>query len=323
MRRIPLLLALALPLCGQVKITQQGNQKISVEIDGKPFTDFYIGPESKKPYLYPLRTADGKIVTRGFPMDPTIPGEAHDHPHHRGVWFTHGDVNGYNFWATEDSQEATGKGKGTVALVSVGKLVSGKKSGSIDATFAWKTPTGEVLLREERRITFYSDPSLRTVDFDITLVPQRDVTFGDTKEGTFAMRLAAPLEETQPKDIAEPKRTGRMVNAQNKSGEKNVWGKRSEWVDYSGQIDERTVGVAILDHPSNPRHPAYWHARGYGLFAANVFGQHDFENDKSRDGSLTIRPGQPLRFRYRVVIHPGDSNQAGVRALWQRWAAQP
>src|SRR5947209_9084283 len=140
MRRIPLLLALALPLCGQVKITQQGNQKVSVEIDGKPFTDFYMGPESKKPYLYPLRTADGKIVTRAFPMDPTVPGEAHDHPHHRGVWFTHGDVNGYNFWATEDSQEATGKGKGTVALVSIGKLVSGKKSGGIDATFAWKTP---------------------------------------------------------------------------------------------------------------------------------------------------------------------------------------
>src|SRR5690348_11345246 len=100
------------PLCAQVKIARQGNEKISVEIDGKPFTDFYVGPETNKPYLHPLRTADGKVVTRGYPMTSDIPGEAHDHPHHRGLWFAHGDVNGYNFWANEPSQEATGNGKG-------------------------------------------------------------------------------------------------------------------------------------------------------------------------------------------------------------------
>ena len=109
-------LAVTLPLCGQVKITPQGKDKISVEIDGKPFTDFYIGAETPKPYLHPLRTADGKVVTRGFPMMTDIPGEAHDHPHHRGLWFTHGDVNGYDFWANEDSQKGAGKGKGRVVL---------------------------------------------------------------------------------------------------------------------------------------------------------------------------------------------------------------
>jgi hypothetical protein len=303
----------------QVKITQQGNEKISVEIDGHPFTDFYIGPSAPKPYLHPLRTASGIVVTRGFPMVQDVPGESHDHPHHRGLWFTHGDVNGYNFWANEDSQPSAGKGKGKVVLKHVDKLTSGKKLGSIEATFEWKIPSGETLLREERKMTFYEDPQFRIIDFDMTLSPEQKVTFGDTKEGMFAIRLAAPLEEDQPKDIPEPRRTGKMVNAQNKQGEKNVWGKRSEWADYSGQIDGQTVGIAILDYPGNPRAPTYWHSRGYGLFACNVFGVHDFENDKSRDGSLTIQPGQPLRFRYRVLIHPGNSIAAGIREQYDRY----
>lgn len=321
MKPILALLALLVPAAAQVKITQPAADRVAVEIDGQPFTDFYIGPETAKPYLYPLRTADGKIVTRGYPMVPDVPGETHDHPHHRGLWFTHGDVNGYDFWGNEDSQKGAGKGKGKVVLEGRPKLTSGRKSGAIAATFNWTIPSGGVLLREDRRMTFYSDPVLRTIDFDITLDPQQEVRFGDTKEGTFAIRLAAALEEQQPKGIAEPKRTGNMVNAQNKSGEKNVWGKRSEWVDYSGMIDGAPVGIAIFDHPSNPRHPTYWHARAYGLFAANIFGVHDFENDPSRDGSLTIRPGQPLRFRYRVVIHPGNVNSAHIRELWERYAA--
>jgi len=316
-----LAIALALPLCAQVKIAQQGKEKVSVEIDGKPFTDFYIGPETAKPYLHPLRTADGKVVTRGFPMITDIPGEAHDHPHHRGLWFTHGDVNGWDFWGNEDSQTGAGKGKGKVVLERVDKPSSGRKSGVISATFAWKIPSGETLLLENRKMTFYSDPQVRIIDFDITLSPQVEVKFGDTKEGMFAIRLAAPLEEEQPKDIAEPKRTGKMVNAQNKQGEKNVWGKRSEWVDYSGQISGAAVGVAIFDHPSNPRPPTYWHARAYGLFATNIFGLHDFERDPSQDGSLSIRPGQPLRFRFRVFIHPGDVNSGGVRDAYDAWLA--
>ena len=322
MKTMAAALVLALPLFGQVKITQ-GSGRIAVEIDGRPFTDFYVGPGTSKPYLHPLRTADGKIVTRGFPMVTDIPGEAHDHPHHRGLWFAHGDVNGYDFWGNEESQKGAGKGKGTIAIAGPAKLTGGKKSGVVEASFAWKIPAGETLLREDRKMTFYSDPALRTIDFDITLSPQQEVRFGDTKEGTFSMRLAAALEEEQPKGIAEPKRTGKMVNAQGKSGEKNVWGKRSEWVDYSGVLEGAPVGIAILDHPSNPRFPAYWHTRAYGLFGANIFGVHDFENDPSRDGSLTIRPGQPLRFRYRVVIHPGDAGAAGVRSMWQRWAAMP
>jgi hypothetical protein len=324
MKRAAFAFAIVLPLFPQVRITPQGSEKIAVEIDGKPFTDFYIGAKAPKPYLHPLRTADGKTVTRGYPMVQDVAGERHDEPHHRGLWFAHGDVNGYNFWASEPDQPlaARYKGRGQIVLERIGKIAAGKKSGSVAATFLWKTPAGETLLVESRTMTFYSDPQVRIVDFDATLSPQQEVTFGDTKDGMFAIRLAAALEEDQPKDIAEPKRTGRIVNAQNRSTEKNTWGKRSEWVDYSGQLDGATYGVAVLDHPGNPRHPAYWHVRGYGLLAANIFGLTDFEGDKSRDGSLTIRPGQPLRFRYRVIIHPGDSNQAGIRDAWGAWARE-
>ncbi len=319
MKSILFLAAATLPLLAQVKIAQQGSRKITVDIDGKPFTEFWIGPETHKPYLAPLRSASGIVVTREFPMNPDVPGESKDHPHHRGLWFTHGDVNGYDFWANEPDQKGAGQGKGEVVLKKVNRVTSGK-TGTIDATFEWKAG-GKTLLTESRKMTFYSDPQLRTVDFDITLSPEEPVTFGDTKEGMFAIRLAAPLEAQQPKGIAEPKRTGKLVNAQNKTGEKNVWGKRSEWADFSGQIGGQPVGLTIFDHPGNPRHPTYWHARDYGLFATNIFGVHDFENDKARDGSLTIRPGQPLRFRFRLIIHPGELNAPLTREMFTAYAA--
>ena len=319
MPRFAIAFLLALPLCAQVKITPQGNEKITVEIDGKPFTDFIIGPQTYKPHLFPLRAADGTIVTRGYPTIKDVPGESRDHPHHRGLWFAHGDVNGYDFWSADPGAPTHGK-KCSIVLEKVGKITSGKKSGTLTATFAWKGEGGDTLLIETRTMTFYSDPQMRMFDFDSTLSPQQEVKFGDTKEGMFAIRLAPWLEEVQPKGIDSPKRTGKLVNSANKSGEKNTWGKRADWVDDSGEVDGKKYGVAVLDHPSNPRYPAYWHVRGYGLLAVNVFGVHDFEGNASGDGSLTIRPGQPLRFRYRIVIHPGDVNQAGIRDIWTAWS---
>ena len=306
---LALSLAALVPVCAQVKITVPSKDKVSIEIDGKPFTDFYVGASTVKPYLHPLRTADGKSVTRGYPMIPDVPGEAHDHPHHKGLWFAHGDVNGYNFWAGEPDVEIGPefKGRGRIVLERVGKIVNGKSSGSVTATFFWKTSEGQDLLYESRTMTFYSDPRVRRFDFDATLSPEREVTFRDTKEGMFAIRVGAGFKT--------------IVNAQNKTAEKNTWGKRSEWVDYSGDLDGARYGIAVLDHPSNPRFPTYWHVRDYGLFAANIFGLHDFENDKSRDGSLTIRPGQPLRFRYRVIIHPGDPVPAGIPDAYTAWSA--
>jgi hypothetical protein len=303
-----LALALALPLAAQVKITQSADI-VKVEIDGKPYADFVMGDTAaNKPYLFPLRTATGKIITRHFPMEK-VEGEVYDHQHHRGLWFSHGDVNGIDFWANESSYK---KGKlGKIVLKKLNGIKSGAKSGSINATFNWNDPEGKTLLTEDRVMTFYSDPKLRTIDVDVKLTAAgAPVKFGDTKEGVFAIRLATPLDE---------KHTGKMVSSDGKAGEKQVWGKAFPWVDYSGQIDGETVGVAILDNPSNPRAPTHWHARSYGLFAANIWGMHDFTNDKTQDGSMTLDPGKSMRFRYRVVVHSGDTAAADIATFYKQY----
>ncbi len=298
-----------LPATAQVKVTQ-GQNRISVEIDGQPFGDFIYGPDAYKPYLWPMRSASGKIVVRQYPMVKDIPGETHDHNHQRGLWFAHGDVNGYDFWGS-DILNKPGPKEGKIVVKRVLEAKSGKKSGSIKVLLNWNDHDGKTLIEETRTLTFYSDPKLRTVDVDLILDPKQKVVFGDTKEGTFGIRIAAPLQEE--------KGNGRMVNAQGAETEKNVWGKPSEWVDYAGTLDGEQLGIAIFDHPDNPRYPVRWHSRGYGLFAANPFGLADFEHDKTKNGAMTVEPGQKLHFRYRVVIHPGDAKSADIAALYKQW----
>jgi hypothetical protein len=307
---LPLLVAAAvLPVWAEVKFTKEEG-KIAVEIDGKPFTTFFYGGDAPKPYLHPLRSASGKSVTRHYPMEEKA-GEARDHPHHRGLWFTHGEVNGYDFWANEANRRPGGPLKrGNIVLKKLGAVKGGGKQGTIEATFEWQETDGKPLLTEHRVMTFHSDPKLRIVDFDVRFTGIEKAKFGDTKEGTFALRMAAELDG---------KHSGKLTNAEGKVGEKLVWGKQSPWVDYWGQLEGETLGVTIMDHPGNPKHPTYWHSREYGLHAANVFGEHDFYNDKTRDGSMTLEPGKTWRFRYRVVIHPGDPQEAGIAALYEKY----
>jgi hypothetical protein len=306
----------------QVTLTR-GPNEIAVAIDGKPFTVFYIGGANlNRPYLHPLRSASGKIVSRSFPAGQ-LTGETTDHPHHAGLFYGHGDVNGYNYWAVQsvaNPQPANGANFGRIVLDKVAAVKSGRESGSLDVVLTWLKPDGAPLLTETRRTTFYAHPELRVIDFEFDLTALETVVFRDTKEGTFAMRMATVLEEppatTRP---GEPARTGKLRNAQGGEGEANVWGKRSEWVDYSGVIDGERVGVVMMDHPGNPRHPTYWHSRGYGLHSINPFGVSDFLNDKTQNGSLTIERGQHVRFRYRVVIHPGAS-PAQLAEFYKRFA---
>ena len=300
---------LMLPLAAQVKFTQTPGQ-IEVSIDGKPFTTFYAGGEAPKPYLAPLRSAEGLQVTRSYPM-AKVEGETRDHPHHRGLWFTHGDVNGVDFWMNEPDQKTK---HGAIKLDKIGKVKGGAKQGVIESTFTWSAPDGAALLKEERTMTFYAGGANRIIDFDVTFTALAEtVKFGDTKEGFFAIRLNDKLKEQGG--------SGKMINAEGKSGEKEVWGKAAAWVDYSGTLDGTKLGVAIFDHPANVVYPTYWHARAYGLFAVNPFGLHDFMNDRTKDGSKLIAQGQKLRFRYRVLIHPGDTEQAQIAKLYADWSA--
>jgi Methane oxygenase PmoA len=298
----------ALPVFADVKLTRSGD-RIDIAIDGKPFSTFHMGTEGNKPYLWPLITADGKAITRRWPMED-IKTDSHDHKHQRGLWFSHGDVNGTDFWGNDPSYNTPNRGK--IVLDKVVSVKSGEKSGSLEATFNWVDKDGKTVLTEDRKMTFYDDPKNRIIDVDITLKAVEKAVFGDTKEGTFAIRLADSMTEKA--------KGGQMVNAKGGAGMKAVWGKPSPWVDYSGTINGEKVGVAIFDNPANPKHPTYWHSRDYGLFAANIFGEHDFFNDKARNGSVTLEPGKTMRFQYRVVIHPGDAQAANIADLYQQWA---
>ncbi len=308
-----LVLSVALPSAAQVKITP-GPETVAISIAGKPFTEFRVaGKDVTKPYLHPLRAASGTYVTRMWPME-TVAEEAKeqkDHQHQRGVWFAHASVNGLDFWNNEASYTTPKRGK--IVLKNLRELKSGASSGSIAAAFDWTDLNGELLLREDRVMTFYDDPKLRTVDFDITLTAVRKLEFGDEKDGALGIRLRPILQEDRG--------TGRISNAEGLQTEKEVWGKPSNWCDYSGDIGGEKLGVAVFDDPRNPRHPVRWHIRAYGLFAANPFGLAAFTNDKTRNGDVTVQPGGTLRYRYRIIVHPGEAKSAGIAELWARFAA--
>ena len=278
---------------------------IDIDLDGKPFTTFHAGADAGKPYLAPLRSASGKIVTRRFPME-TIEGESRDHLHHRGLWFCYDDVNGVKFWENDPSYKNPKIGR-----IVVRQIHWQPATETIDAIFDWNDHDGKTLLTEHRIMTFRATPALRIIDFDITLTAPEKVVFGDTKEGAFAIRLADALTEKSG--------SGKMINAEGQQGMANVWGKRSSWVDYSGSIAGEKLGVAIFDHPSNPGYPSRWHARDYGLFALNPWGQHGYD-PSAEEAHTTLAAGASLHFRWRVVIHSGDTASAHVADLYREFA---
>ena len=304
--RTSLVLCLAASGClsAQVRLSPED---IGVNIDGKPFTTFHYGNDANKPFLAPLRSASGKIVTRGFPME-NIPGESRDHLHHRGLWFSYDDVNGVKFWENDPSYTKPHIGRIVVHDTS---WKDGDRSGTLTANMEWRDPDGKTILLEHRDMVFYSDPKLRTIDFITTLTAPIEVTFGDTKEGAFAIRLAEAF--TEPKG-------GKIVDANGRTRMVNVWGKRSNWVDYSAQLDGEQLGVAIFDNPKNLKSPTYWHARDYGLFALNPFGQAAFDPNQE-ESKLKLAPGQKVEFRWRVVIHPGDVDTGHVADLYKEYVA--
>jgi len=236
-----------------------------------------------------------------------------DHPHQRGLWFAHTSVNKLDFWniAPLDQAPYNRPDRGKIVLHEIGKANSGKKKGSIAAAFDWKDQSGATLLAERRVMTFYASRTERVVDFDITLTAAQKVVFGDSKDGFFGIRLRPALQEDTG--------SGHITNADGLQGDKAVWGKPSNWCDYSGTIGGETVGLTILDHPANPRHPVRWHVRAYGLFAANPFGVSTFTGDKTQDSPMELETGKSLRFRYRLIVHAGDAAAANIPAQWDKY----
>ncbi|MBS1807173.1 MAG: PmoA family protein [Acidobacteria bacterium] len=295
----------------QVVLKVKPNQ-ITVEMDDKPFTTFHFGNDWPKPFLHPLRTPSGVVVTRGFPLEK-IAGESSDHHWHRGLWFAHGDINGIDFWREISGNEAQDKKLplpvGHVVLKGKPITRGGLKQGTIRAEFELIAPDNKALGTLREQFTFHRFDAYNVVDVQATILANQGIALkmGDTEEGLLGFRFADAFRED---------RGATLMNSDGLKGTKNIWGKRARWVDYSTTINNQAVGVAIFDHPSNPKHPTFWHARGYGLNAANPFGEHDFFNDKSRDGSLTIPANGKLTFRYRVVIHNGDAAASNVEQLY-------
>ena len=282
--------------------------KVEVLLDGRPFTAFHYEEQWDKPFLHPLRTADGLVVSRGYPLEK-IEGESNDHIWHRGIWWAHGDVNGADFWR-ERGRDKTGR------LVVKGAPKLDAPSGALSATLEMLTPEGKVLGSVSQAIRFTRVEANAIIDVTVAVLADRGIALklGDTEEGALGIRLADAFRED---------RGATLVNSDGLTGAKNIWGKRARWVDYSTTLQGQQAGVAAFDHPSNPQHPTWWHARGYALNAANPFGERDFTRDKSRDGSVTVPSGGRLEFRYRVVIHPGDAKSADIEKLYQSFAATP
>jgi hypothetical protein len=303
---------------------QSHPDSVEVLIGGKPFTTYYFGSSSPKPYLHPLRSAEGTVVTRGFPMRTDIPGESPDHPHHRALFFAHGNINNLDFWGetppTKQDQTAQGVFYPTSGDLPLGRTVLRKleeakaagDTGTLRAVFSLVGPDGKAIGSETQEYTFRGDGSTRVIDCAITITADQGtpLKMGDTKEGTFAIRVVKALQKPGVK----------MLNSEGKVGEEAIWGKRADWVDYSGVVAGEDLGIAIFDNPANIKHPTYWHARDYGLFAANPFGEHDFYKDPKRDGSVTISQGQSLTLRYRVLIHHGDAAEAHIAEAYHQYA---
>ena len=255
-------------------------------------------------------------MTRAWPMAEE-PGEERDHVHHRSLWFSHGNVNGVDFWSEAASHKGSPKHPiGRIEHDKVLEATGGPDFGVLKTSQKWIAPDDSTPVTSTQTLKVYARPdSERLFDFEVTLTAgDKDAVFGDTKEGTAAIRIAESMRLKGPK--ATPG-VGKIINS-NGEADSAVWGKRAKWVDMSGPIDGKVFGIAFMDHPKNPRHPTRWHARDYGLFAANPFCEKDMDkNQPSGAGDFTLKAGQSVTFRYRILIHEGDAPAAKVADRYQ------
>ena len=288
---------------------ETGDHEVRVLIRDEPFTTLHFGEQWDKPFLYPLRTASGVTVSRGYPVEPRE-GEERDHDWHRGIWYGHGDISGHDFWR-ELGRDKTG----IMVPLSEPVMEGGAERGTVEVRFGLQAAGGELIGSVLQRYTMWQTGDSIRIDAVLTLDADqgRDLHFGDTEDGGFAIRLA---------DEFRQERGAMLRNSAGSRDTENIWGAAARWVDYSAEVDGKPVGVAILDHPSNLRHPSRWHARGYSLCSANPFGLKDFTGDERADGSYVVPAGSALTLRYRVIIHEGGPPPATIESWFGEFAAE-
>jgi hypothetical protein len=288
---------------------EQGGDQIQVLVDGQPFTTFHYEEQWDKPFLYPLRTGSGMVISRGYPIEPRQ-GEERDHDWHRGIWYGHGDVNGHDFWR-ELGRDKTG----LIVPVSAPTYEVNGDQGTLTAELGLQTVEKQIIGTIREEFMFSKADSQRIIDATITIRADKGqaLKFADTDDGGFAMRLADEFRQD---------RGAMLINSEGQKGTENIWGQPAKWIDYSTTMEGKQVGVAMFDHPSNLYFPTRWHARGYSLCSANPFALGSFTKDKSTDGSYTIDEGGTVRFRYRVIIREGGISPEQIEQIYSRFADQ-
>ncbi|NNE90374.1 MAG: PmoA family protein [Verrucomicrobiales bacterium] len=299
--------------------SMSGTNPIQLHWGGEHVTTYQTGDQYAKPFFYPLMGPTGENITRHWPQKEGVEGEAEDHPHHRGMWFGLGSVNGYDFWH-EPASGKKPKPFGKIVHLGMGGMSFSGNVGMIKVRSEWQgMDDKKKIMNDEREFRFEKlENGTMIVDAKITLkATAGDVTIHDDKEGAWSIRVMPTLR------IEGEVANGSIVNSSGIEG-KAAWGKRANWVDYYGpDTAGRTIGVAILDHPSNLRHPTWYHARHYGLFTANPFGQGNFEKEtKKGAGDYTIKNGDSLSLNYRTIFHLGDAKAAKIDEAYKAWAAE-
>ena len=295
---------------GEIRIVANGTRR-TVRIGEDLFTEYrYDDAEAPQPILYPVLGPGQRAMMRHYPYVERREAEATDHRHHRSLWFVHGDVNGYDFWHSTHSKDV-------IEHIAYLPVEGARASRTVHTRNRWRGHDDVVVCTDDRILEFgvHEDGRVRWLDYTIVIhASHGPVTFGDTKEGSMSFRMAPTLRLKG--EVAQ----GRAINSEGVAG-REVWGKRAAWVAYHGPIDGVTMGVALLDHPGNPRHPTWWYARDYGLLAANPFGVHDFEKKPAGTGDLTLPEGEDLRFRYRFLFFEGDAAAVDVGTRYAEWTA--
>lgn len=309
---------------------------VEVAVDGQPFTTYQWPATLDKPVLYPIRTGNGVVVTRGFPPGPQ---ERQDHPHHVGLWFNYGDVEGFDFWNNSDAVAPARKPKmGSVRHRDVVKAESLGDHAILEVTADWVAGDGRTLLHETTTFTFRAlADGARTIDRVTTLAAATGtgtVKLPDNKEGMLGLRVIRALEDpadtggefkdasgrvVKMTNVDTTGVTGQYLSSEGKVGAA-VWGTRGAWTKLSGRVGGQDVTVAMLDAPGNPGYPTYWHARGYGLFAANPLGQAALSQNKDTL-NFSITEGSPATFRYRILLVDGNPDAAAMQRYAADWAA--
>ena len=298
---------------------KNGQTSVDVLIGGKPFTSYFFPGQDvlKKAVLFPLISAQGITITRGYPMAPRA-GERVDHPHHVGMWLNYEDVNGFDYWNNSTNIVASLQNHKMGTIVHTSIVKQDAKSGTLVVSADWidNDGKGQKVLQEKTTYVFSGTSDSRTVDRITTLTAVAEqVLFKDVKDGMFAIRVARQLEipsnkpdvftdahgvETKVPVMDNTGVNGDYLSSEGVKGEA-VWSTRAKWMNLHGEMDNHSISVTIFDHPSNVSYPSYWHSRGYGLFAVNPLGAKVFSNGKD-ERNLTLKKGESVTFRYRTLI---------------------